>query len=204
MKNIFFCILIPLFLFQCKQDNAVREQAKAEAMKIASQANSNATSTAVVEPVANPPIGFTQPTVNETLTLVLGNSEVGTGETSCLSVNANGFTDLIGLQFSIRWNPEELDFKSIENKELTDLTDQNFGATHTELGVVVMSWIHQSLQGVSLLDDSKLFDVCFTTKAKAGTNVEVRFEARPTPYEVINKKEDLLRFKGINGIIKVK
>jgi len=191
-------VLIAL-LFQCTQDSAVREQARAEAVKMANEPIKTP-----VEPVADAPVGFTQPTVNETLILTLSNDEVEAGEVSCLSVNADGFTDLIGLQFSIRWDPKELTYESIKNMELTDLTAQNFGATHTELGVVVLSWIHQSLAGITLAPDSKLFDVCFTTKGKSGTKAEVRFDARPTPYEVISKKEDLLRFEGINSVIKVK
>lgn len=193
-------LIILAFLFlQCNQDSAVREQAKAEAVKMAQEAPKQ-----VVEPVADAPMGFTQPTVNDELTLTLSNEEVEPSGVTCLSVNANGFTDLIGLQFSIRWNPEELTYKSVENMELTDLTAQNFGATHTELGVVVLSWIHQSLAGITLAPDAKMFDVCFTAKAGAGTNAEVRFDARPTPYEVISKQEDLLRFKGINSIVKIK
>ena len=88
--------------------------------------------------------------------------------------------------------------------ELVDLTLQNFGATYAEKGVVAVSWIHQSLQGVNLARDTHLFDICFTPKVASGEGVEVRFDPRPTPYEVINTKEEILQFSGVNGKILVK
>jgi hypothetical protein len=129
--------------------------------------------------------------------------QVAAGEKACLPVTAQGFQNLIGMQFSIRWNPEELTFNAIENMELVDLSLQNFGATYAEKGVVAMSWIHQSLQGVSLPRDAHLFDICFTPKVASGNSVEVRFEPRPTPYEVINTQEEILQFSGVNGHILV-
>ena len=199
MKTLSF-LIITLFFFQCGGDNTIREQAKAEAEQLA-KATSASNTPANADPTA--PTAPRNPVINETLTLAMGNSEVKAGETTCLPVTATGFTDLIGLQFSIRWEREELDYVKVDNLELTDLGPQNFGDTHSELGVVALSWIHQSLQGVSLPPDSHLFDICFTPKVKAGGKVDVRFEDRPVAFEVITVKEELMQFSGKNGQIKV-
>jgi hypothetical protein len=191
-------LIIALFFFQCGGDNAVREQAKAEVEQLAKTAANADTPASANEKTPTAP---RNPLINETLTMVMGKGDVKAGETTCLPVTATGFTDLIGLQFSIRWEREELDYVKVDNLELVDLGPQNFGDTHAELGVVALSWIHQSLQGVSLPADAHLFDICFTPKVKAGSKVDVRFEDRPDAFEVINVKEELLQFSGKNGQI---
>lgn len=189
-------------IFDCSGDQDIREKAKAEAEQLARQTAST-TSTA---PTSDTPVapGETPTTTGETLTLVLGNAEVAAGEEACLPVTATGFNSLIGLQFSIRWEREQLKYTAIRNMELPDLGQQNFGDTHNELGVVALSWIHQTLQGVSLPADSHLFDICFEPQTESGSKVEVRFEPKPVVYEVINVQEELLQFSGINGQISVK
>ncbi len=188
-------------LFDCSGDQDLRDRAKAEAEQLAQQTASTPAAPAN-EPTATP--GTTPATTGETLTLVLGNAEVGAGEEACLPITATGFNDLIGLQFSIRWDRDELKYTAIRNMELPDLGQQNFGDTHNELGVVALSWIHQTLQGVSLPADSHLFDICFVPQTASGSKVEVRFEPKPVVYEVINVREELLQFSGVNGQINVK
>jgi hypothetical protein len=200
-------LLLVLSCLQCKSDNAVREEAQAEVAQMAKAAatNPSTTATAATPAPANPDLapGQTPPTVGETLTLIMGNGEGKTGAEVCLPVTANDFNNLIGLQFSIRWDPARLTYTAIKNMQLVDLTPQNFGATYSQKGVVAFSWIHQNLEGVTLPRNTHLFDVCFTPLTPAGTQIDVRFEPRPTPYEVINVREDILQFSGINGLIKV-
>ncbi len=193
-------LIMTLFFFQCGGDNAVREQAKAEVEQLAQTTSSADTPASGDQQTPSAP---RNPLINETLTLTLGKGEVKAGETTCLPVTATGFTDLIGLQFSIRWEREQLDYVKVDNLELTDLGPQNFGDTHAELGVVALSWIHQTLRGVTLPANAHLFDICFTPKVKAGTKIDVRFEDRPVVFEVINVKEELLQFSGNNGQVKV-
>ena len=190
------------FLSDCSGDADVRQKAKAEVEQMAQQtANTNPSST-TTQPTTND--GMTIPTTGETLNLVLGSAEVEAGKEVCLPVTATGFNELIGLQFSIRWEREQLKYTAIRNMELADLGQQNFGDTHNELGVVALSWIHQSLQGVTLPANSHLFDICFEPQTAAGSKVEVRFEPRPVVYEVINVREELLEFTGVDAVINIK
>jgi hypothetical protein len=205
MLNKFLLLTITLLFFQCKSDNEVREQAQAEALEIAqAKTASNDNQATGIIPKEGLAPGQTAPTVKDVLTMLMEDRQVAPGERACLPVTAQGFQNLIGMQFSFRWNPEELTFAAVENMELVDLSLQNFGATYAEKGVVALSWIHQSLQGVSLPRDAHLFDICFTPKVASGKSVEVRFDSRPTPYEVINTQEEILQFSGVNGHILVK
>ena len=198
-------LLIATCFFQCKSDNTVREQAVANIQSTAQKAAAAPTPAPAPAPARTDLApGQTAPTIAQQLDLMLGTTETKAGEKACLPITASGFADLIGLQFSIRWNPEELTYTSVENFSLPDLGEQNFGATYAEKGVVALSWVHMNLQGVSLASNSPLFDICFTPKVAAGQDVEVRFEPRPTPYEVINVREQILEFKGTNGMIQVR
>ncbi len=202
MKKTILLLLVATIFFQCTQTNGVREQAKTEAVKIA---NTEAQTPAIQAGATMETNRYqTKPTVSETLHLMMGNKDVNSGEEVCLGVTAEGFVDLIGLQFTVKWNPEELEYTSIQNIELKDLREQNFGVTHADKGLMALSWIEMSLKGLSLDANSHLFDICYKAKAKAGTKAEVNFENFPTPYEVIDKKEQILQFDGINGIVKIK
>lgn len=205
MLNKFLIVSIALLFLQCKSDNSVREQAQVEAQEMAqAQAISRKEPAPAIIPPEGLAPGQTAPTSMDKLTLLMEDRQVAPGEKACLPISAQGFQDLIGMQFSIRWNPEELTFANIENMELVDLSLQNFGATYAEKGVVALSWIHQSLQGVNLPHNAHLFDICFTPKVSSGNSAEVRFEPRPTPYEVINIQEEILQFSGVNAHILVK
>lgn len=205
MKNIVILLLLSISLFQCKQENGVRAQAKQEATKMASSEVKPAARPAQVTVKKNEKIDpiVTPPTSADVFSLMLGNETVASGEDKCVAVTANGFNEMIGLQFTIRWNPEQLEFKGIENMGVEDMTAQSFGLSHTDKGVAVMAWIHQSLRGVSLPENSKLFDICYTAKAASGTKVPLELTTRPTPPEAINVREEILQFERIDGQIKV-
>ncbi len=194
-------VLLASLLVQCSGDSEVREKAKAEAEQLAKQTASAPTVAAKDDAVVHEQ---TPATTGEIFTMTLGNTEVAAGEEACIPVTVTGFNNLIGLQFSIRWNKDELKYTKVKDLNLTDLGPQNFGDTHNELGVVALSWIHQSLQGVTLSADSRIFDICFVPQTAAGSKVEVRLESRPVAFEAINVREDILTFAPINGEIRVK
>ena len=199
--RLLMLVLLGSLLLQCSGDSEVREKAKAEAEQLAQQTANTPPSQPTTIPDGLEP---TPPTTGETFTMTLGKVEVAAGEEACIPVTVRGFNQLIGLQFSIRWNRDELKYTAIKNMDLTDLGPQNFGDTHNELGVVALSWIHQTLQGITLPADSRIFDICFIPQTEAGSKVEVRLESAPVAFEAINVREDILQFAPINGEIRVK
>ena len=200
VRSLMLLLLCGL-LYQCSGDSEVRERAKAEAEELAQQI---ANKPAVVPDEDVVVHEQTPATTGETLTMTLGTAEVAAGEEACIPVTVRGFNNLIGLQFSIRWNRDELKYTAVKNLNLTDLGPQNFGDTHNELGVVALSWIHQTLQGITLPADTRIFDICFVPQTAAGSKVDVRLESRPVAFEAINVREDILTFAPINGEIRVK
>ncbi|RMF03252.1 MAG: hypothetical protein D6772_02385, partial [Bacteroidetes bacterium] len=181
MQKLGLLVLTTLLLCQCQSDHSVREEARAAAAAMAKQPKpmSEQVTKSVVPPEQLAP-GQTPPTVAAELALSMGKAQVKKGQTACLTVRAVGFTDLIGLQFSLRWKPEEITFERIDNMQLTALSKSNFGLTHTDQGVAAMSWLNPSLAGVSLPRQAPLFDVCFRASGPTGTEAKVSFASQPT------------------------
>jgi hypothetical protein len=205
MQKLVVLVLLSLFLYQCQSDNKVREEARATATAIAEQspqepASDQATASSIIPPEQLAP-GQTPPTVAATLALSMGEARVKKGETACLTVRAAGFTDLIGFQFSLRWDPAVLTFVRLDNFQLPHLSATNFGVTQADKGVAAVSWIQPSLTATSLPHQAPVFDICFTANGPAGTAAKVRFASRPTAFEVINAEEEILQLKGDEGTL---
>lgn len=202
---LFYCSLF----VGCTSDSKVREDARAAATAMATNnpVTDNTETKADLPPIVPAEelaVGQTPPTIDLALKMGIATVEADKGSTACLPVSASGFTDLIGLQFSIRWNPEELLFGQVTNFELPDLIKSNFGLTHVDKGVAVLSWIKQDLSATSMAHNAKLFDICFAVNAEVGTSATVQFSASPTPYEVITAQEEIMKFEGSDGGISVK
>lgn len=197
--RLFIVLISSFFLTQCGGDKSLREQAKAD---VAQQVNTTQTeSTTPTQQQIGEPVPPRQS--SDVFALSLGNVKGAATDTLCVPVTASGFNNLIGLQFSIRWEREQLRYVQVKNLEVPDLYKTNFGDTHNELGVVALSWIHQTLKGVTLPPNSHLFDICFQPTAPAGTKVGIRLEPRPVAFEAITVQEELMQFEANNGSITV-
>lgn len=131
------------------------------------------------------------------------------GNTACVSITAQDFRDIVGLQFSITFDRSVLQYADIQiaNTPLgltlvsgTSGGNINRNAALTN-GVIVMLWEDPSLAGVSLDDDTELFKICFNT-LKEGVGL-VAFQNMPTPFEVTDKNSNILPFRGSNGSVTV-
>ncbi len=201
MKQIaLLLVLIPL-CWTCASDNDLREQAKAEIE--ATRPAPPAEAPAAPGPNEQLVPKATAPTTADALTLTIATRRASTGDFVCLPVTANGFYELIGLQYTLRWSPAELELTGLDKLVLEDLTVQNFGLKDRANGWANFSWIDLDLAGVSLSPDAPIYELCFTVKTPTGTTAVVRFDQSPLPFEVVNKQEEILRFIPQDGRIEV-
>jgi hypothetical protein len=203
----FFLLLTALLsfsLFACQSDrkDQLREQARAEVER----QRSEDAGTPAPTPAANnepQPVQPTPPTVDDMLTMTLGNARGSQGDTLCLPVSVSGFQDLLGWQYTMRWDPAVLSFYRIQSFNLADLNEANFGLTNTARGFFINSWIDNALRGQSVEDGRVIYQVCFGLTGAAGTRARVEFSQNPAPFEVINLQEEILRFNGQAGTITI-
>lgn len=83
------------------------------------------------------------------------------GTEICMDVTVQDFTDILGMQYTINYDPAILQFESITNTNLTGLTaGGNFG--NPEPGKITVFWFDQAVSGVTLPDDTRIYSICFT------------------------------------------
>ncbi|MEL7121943.1 MAG: gliding motility-associated C-terminal domain-containing protein, partial [Bacteroidota bacterium] len=117
------------------------------------------------------------------VTLSIESKEVSTGE-FCLDVTSTDFNDIIGLQFTIDYDPAILTFVRTDNFGLAGLDANQFA--NPSAGKITLTWVDQDLSGETLPDGTTVFSVCFTTIETSG-NTMVSFSGTPTAIEVTQK-----------------
>ncbi|MBX2930114.1 MAG: hypothetical protein KF852_19945 [Saprospiraceae bacterium] len=131
--------------------------------------------------------GGGNPTDDFTLTIASA-SNVMNGQQVCLNVTAQNFTNIIGMQFSINYNPAMLQYVSVGNFNLQGLAASNFGvpgAGGTSPGTITLSWTDPDLGGETLANGATVFQLCFTALTGSGST-QVTFGNTPTAIEIIN------------------
>lgn len=100
-------------------------------------------------------------TVNtDKISLIVGSASVVSGEIFCSKVDIANVKDLTGVQFALRWNPEQLSYLTLKYGG-TDITNTNFNLTDTKLGLIRFSKTYTP--GISVTRNT-LFEICFQSK----------------------------------------
>ncbi len=107
-----------------------------------------------------------------------------TGDIVCVPVNVNNFDEVLGFQFSMNWDPTVLMYSSTGNYGLPGLSAGQFGTQGTDNGLLTFAWIDNTTQGVSLLDGSTVFEVCFEVIGAGGSSSSITIGNTPTPIEI--------------------
>ncbi|PHN06878.1 cohesin domain-containing protein [Flavilitoribacter nigricans] len=92
------------------------------------------------------------------------------GTQVCMDVTVQDFTDMLGMQYTINYDPAVLQFESITNTNLTGLTaGGNFG--NPSPGKITVFWFDQAVSGITLPDDTRIYSICFTVLDEAPTSI---------------------------------
>lgn len=154
-------------------------------------------------PLGSRPAYVPPKAVQNPLTLGVANQTVKSGSPVCLNVQVSDFNQLLSMQYSVRWDPAMLDFKSVQNFQLGGLGPEDFGAHRAEEGILTSVWIDENLQGVTIPDGATIYQICFQVTGSAGQSTEVSFSDGPTPFEVVNLKEEVVELKGVAGRVRI-
>ena len=76
-----------------------------------------------------------------------------------VNITVDNFTDLSVFQWTMRWDPAVLEFKSIGELDLPDLTLASFNTTKSAQGFFTTSWFFQ--QAATKPNGSKIFSICW-------------------------------------------
>ncbi len=108
-----------------------------------------------------------------------------TGDEVKLNVTVDNFTDLSVFQWTIRWDPAVLEFKSIQDFDLPDLTAASFNILKVSQGYFTTAWFNQ--QGATKQNGSTIFSITFKIIGADGKTSGVDFSNTPLKAEFADK-----------------
>lgn len=141
---------------------------------------------------------------SDDLQILFSDATVTMGDEVCVDVSVNNFDNIVGLEFSMEYDPALLEYKEVRNLNLDQLSESSFGPPGegaNPIGSLKLSWLDQNIQGVSVPDGTVIMQVCFTAIANMGTtDFGIDLDAA---VEVIDENEDLLPFQTVPGTINI-
>ncbi|NJL75036.1 MAG: hypothetical protein HC892_08370 [Saprospiraceae bacterium] len=143
---------------------------------------------------------------NNTFNLSLPTVTVERSQTVCMDVTVNGFTDLIGLQHSITWNPSLLRFKEskpVGNNVLRVANSLVANPNEVNNGILRFSWTDEQLLGVSIPNGTAIYQLCFEVIGSGGQAANIQFANAPVEQEVTNKNSQFVPFNSTAGIVNI-
>lgn len=145
---------------------------------------------------------FTSLTTQAQVTLKIGEIIEQQGDEVKVSVTVYDFENILGMQFSIHWDPEILQFVAVDDFGLGGLAASLFGVptSGTNPGNLTLSWVDAALQGETLIDGTILFSI--TYQCLSDDVGFVSFAGIPTPIEFTDGNEEAVEPILSPGIIK--
>lgn len=134
-------------------------------------------------------------------TFRVASDTVAMGESFCLDVSIENFTNVLGVKLNIDYDPELLAFEGLQNFNLDGLDNRSFDIPDINgnpPGRVRLSWIDQDLQGVTLEDGTVIFQICF--RARQQNAVGTVSMSSPN---ILDINGNVLNFVGIGAVIMI-
>jgi len=108
-------------------------------------------------------------------------------QTVAVDIQVQNWINVAGAQWSMHWHAGILDFKEITNFSLSPSSESSFGTPPvTDANTLTFSWFDESVQGVTLEDNSVLFTVVFDVVGSGGDVTNFEFDGMPTAIEIVN------------------
>lgn len=129
---------------------------------------------------------------------------VDSGNIFTADVKVTGFTDIVGVQYTITWDSEALRFDGLENMSLDLDAVADFGTNNTPEGRLTFVWYDDDLSGESLADSSIFFSIRFEAIGAPVTTDTIAFASlMPTVIEVTDVLGQTVDAAFINGVITI-
>ncbi len=100
-------------------------------------------------------------------------------------IRAWAFQDIISMQGTFAFDTSVINYSTVVNFGLPDLSLSNFGTTQTSNGLLSFSWFDQDLMGETYADSAILFELVFEIHGDVGDFGEVLLNSELTPIEFV-------------------
>ncbi len=207
MKRYFWiaCFAFSLFVSCADSSKADVTSSKGVSSSTAKAAKApNATKSKPSQKIKTAPIGLNKPKqASGSIQIDVSDTTAKKGEEACVSISARSFNAILGLQYSIVFDPTQLKFKKSNNYGLDGLSQGSFGATKVDEGSLNFLWFDMNVKGISVPDATVLYDLCFQVLAEKGTTCEVTISDKPLKMEVVGPNKSKLNLESTSGKISV-
>ncbi len=122
-----------------------------------------------------------------------------TGGPISVNVRANGMADLVGIQFSVSWDTEILEYTGISNIILEGAPGENFNQTQIDSGRIGYLEADLSLMGFGLEDSVILFSLDFMPRTNNSDVTSISFVQMPLKFsgmDAMNNRIDTITTDG--------
>lgn len=134
------------------------------------------------------------------LTLTASSVEAEPGDVISVDILADGFSNVSGLQFSMEWDPNVLQFEQVSGAVLPSFTAQAYYPNDNQFSVC---WFSNTLEGLDFTDNTAIITLEFTVVGQAGENTALSFTETPTPFEVVDGNCFPYELNTNNGLVTV-
>ena len=132
------------------------------------------------------------------------NLNVMPGSTVSVPIRVQNFADVMGLQFSINWDPAVLGYVSAGNfAPALSITTNNIGDVNAANGELRFTWFDTNVTGLVLPNGTTLFELTFNVVGPPGSASLVEVNATPLPVEVINSTMEVSGLTALAGAVSV-
>lgn len=127
-----------------------------------------------------------------------------TGSKLIVDVKVDSFINVGGLNFSIAWDPDILQYEETGNLGVTFNELSGFNESKASQGKIGVSWISPSAtQGVTIPDSTTLFSIQFDVVGVTNDTTSLRFTDDPLPKEFFNLNAQVIPSVYANGFVTV-
>ena len=119
----------------------------------------------------------------------------------CVDITVQNFDCIVSAQFSMHYDQNVLQYSNVTGFGLPDLSASNF--SNNTPGTVTFSWFDQTTQGVTLPDNTVIFQLCFDAIGNDGESSDITFDSTPTIIEVTDCNSATLTPTFITGTVNI-
>ncbi|MCB9284927.1 MAG: gliding motility-associated C-terminal domain-containing protein [Lewinellaceae bacterium] len=118
--------------------------------------------------------------------LILGDASVQSGDSFCIDLSVQNFTDMVSMQFSINYPGNLLSYTGSQGFNLPGLNSSSIGNPGGPTsGNITLSWLADDVvTGETVDDGTVIVQLCFQAIGPNCSTADVVFSGTPTPIEV--------------------
>jgi hypothetical protein len=130
----------------------------------------------------------------DTLDIDLVGADVSKGDSVCIDLIFNNFTNVNSLQFSINWDPSVLAFSSLHDVNpggvISEFYPSAFGLFTADQGVIRFLWYDPNVDGESAPDGFVAARLCFKAVGAPGEQTDIVISDIPLKFEAEDPNGD--------------